>query len=162
MKLASTGGIFTFEIWDISGNEMFHNLANIYFRDADAIFLIFDCTKKESMRSLRENWVQEIKEKAPETVQLLVLGNKSDLNEEEGQVSTKELSEFANQCGARYKFVSAKTAENLSDVFQKLGDRLRKQPANMNDAHNNSFRLSKGAKRRSSKSKGGRCTCRIF
>eukprot|EP00349_Pseudokeronopsis_sp_Brazil_P006151 CAMPEP_0202959080 /NCGR_PEP_ID=MMETSP1396-20130829/3362_1 /ASSEMBLY_ACC=CAM_ASM_000872 /TAXON_ID= /ORGANISM="Pseudokeronopsis sp., Strain Brazil" /LENGTH=160 /DNA_ID=CAMNT_0049677499 /DNA_START=72 /DNA_END=553 /DNA_ORIENTATION=- len=117
MKLASTGGIFTFEIWDISGNEMFHNLANVYFRDADAIFLIFDCTKKESMRSLRENWVQEIKEKAPESVQLLVLGNKSDLNEEEGQVSTKELSEFASQCGARYKFVSAKTAENLSDVF---------------------------------------------
>jgi len=48
------------QIWDIPGADKFRTLTSIYFRDADAAILVYDCTSKESFNSLKENWLREL------------------------------------------------------------------------------------------------------
>ncbi len=48
------------QIWDIPGAEKFRTLSSIYFRDADAAILVYDCTNKDSFNSLKVNWLREL------------------------------------------------------------------------------------------------------
>ena len=55
----------------------------MYYRDTDGAILVFDVTDKESFINLKETWFKELKEKAPENVQICFVGNKADLTEKE-------------------------------------------------------------------------------
>lgn len=48
------------QIWDIPGADKFRTLSSIYFRDADAAILVYDCTNKESFDNLKANWLREL------------------------------------------------------------------------------------------------------
>ena len=49
-----------------------------FYRDADALLLVFDITNRLSFENIR-NWLAQVKEFAKENVQLMLVGNKSDL-----------------------------------------------------------------------------------
>ena len=51
----------------------------MYFRDADACILVYDVTERATFDSIKENWIKDLSEKAPENIILSILGNKSDL-----------------------------------------------------------------------------------
>jgi Ras-related protein Rab-1A len=51
----------------------------MYYRDADGVVLVFDLTEKESFDNLKNLWIKEVYEKAPENIQIALVGNKSDL-----------------------------------------------------------------------------------
>lgn len=61
----------------------------MYFRDADGVILVFDVTDRESFENLKNVWIKDIYEKAPENIQIAIVGNKCDLEEFE-KVSFKE------------------------------------------------------------------------
>ena len=73
----------TLEIWDVSGQDKFRSLTNMYYRDADAAILVYDITDKESFDNLKNYWLKELEDKAPENIQLAVVGNKSELTDKE-------------------------------------------------------------------------------
>ena len=50
---------------------------------------------------------------------MILVGNKIDL---ERSVERKEGEELANRLGCQYMETSAKTGENIKDVFQKLAE----------------------------------------
>jgi len=37
------------EIWDVSGQDKFRSLTNMYFRDADAAILVYDVTDRNNL-----------------------------------------------------------------------------------------------------------------
>ena len=55
----------------------------MYYRDADGAILVFDVTDKESFENIKNVWIKDIEEKAPENIQLALVGNKSDLTDKE-------------------------------------------------------------------------------
>ena len=55
----------------------------MYYRDADAAILVYDITDKESFDNLKNYWLKELEDKAPENIQLAVVGNKSELTDKE-------------------------------------------------------------------------------
>ncbi len=55
----------------------------MYFRDADGAVLVFDVTDRESFENLKNYWIKDIQEKAPENIQIAIVGNKSDLTDKE-------------------------------------------------------------------------------
>ena len=59
----------------------------MYFRDADGAILVFDVTSKDSFESISKVWLKEVREKAPQNIQIAIVGNKSDLT---GPLSEKE------------------------------------------------------------------------
>lgn len=70
-------------MWDVSGQEKFRSLTNMYFRDTDGTIIVFDVTDRESFENLKNVWVKEVKERAPENVQIAFVGNKADLTGKE-------------------------------------------------------------------------------
>lgn len=50
----------------------------MYYRDADGAILVFDVTDKESFNNLKNLWIKDVEEKAPENIQIAIVGNKSD------------------------------------------------------------------------------------
>ena len=104
-----------FEIWDVSGQDKFRSLTNMYYRDADAAILVYDISDKQSFENLKNLWLEDVIEKAPENVQIVILGNKNDLGAE--RVTFKEVQEVALQNRALMKIVSAKKNQGLAEIF---------------------------------------------
>jgi GTPase SAR1 family protein len=40
----------------------------MYFRDADAAILVYDITDKESFDNIKNVWIKDVQEKAPENI----------------------------------------------------------------------------------------------
>ncbi|KAJ1636299.1 ras family-domain-containing protein, partial [Pavlovales sp. CCMP2436] len=69
------------QIWDTAGQERFRTITQAYYRGAMGIFLIYDVTKVKTWENIR-NWVANIEANAPQTVNKVLIGNKSDLASE--------------------------------------------------------------------------------
>ena len=72
----------TFYMWDLSGQPRFKTLSGMYFRDTDGIVLVYDITNQASFDNLT-SWMEEIEEKAPSGISMIILGNKKDLAAQE-------------------------------------------------------------------------------
>ena len=50
-----------FEIWDTAGQKQFRSLAKIFYKNAGAVIMVYDITKKSSFNALKDYWITEIK-----------------------------------------------------------------------------------------------------
>ena len=128
MWLGPNGDQFTLQIWDTAGQERFHRITKTYYRGADAIYLTFDCTSRETLDNL-EYWVRNIKTNASNSVEVLLAANKVDLREgatEEEQQNIDDIVERGRQMaevyGILYYPTSAKTGEGVEDSFKNLAE----------------------------------------
>lgn len=114
------------QIWDTAGQEQFHTITKSYFRGADGILLCFDVTSKQTLDKTSA-WMESIRESASEKVNIILVGNKCDL--ENRQVTYEQGQEMADEFGIRYYETSAKTGENVTEVFETLAKEvmLRKE-----------------------------------
>ena len=69
------------QIWDTAGQERYRTITNAYYKGADGIIIVFDMTSKESFANV-ESWLQEVEKHSGDDVNIMVLANKSDLDEE--------------------------------------------------------------------------------
>ncbi|KIH68851.1 Ras family protein, partial [Ancylostoma duodenale] len=68
----------SFQIWDTAGQERFRSVTAAYYRDADALLLVFDVSNRASFENVR-SWLAQIREYGKESVQITLVGNKCDL-----------------------------------------------------------------------------------
>ncbi|KAG8943825.1 hypothetical protein FRC03_002310 [Tulasnella sp. 419] len=74
----------TLQIWDTAGQERFSSLSTAFFRGADAVILVFDVNKPETLIGLRR-WWDEFRDRVPiadgdeAKYCVVVVGNKCDL-----------------------------------------------------------------------------------
>ena len=106
------------QIWDTAGQERFHSITNNFFRNADGILFVYDITNKKSFEGIK-NWIQEAEEEVGEDFQKILIGNKSDL-EEERTVPLKILEEFCLEKKINFLETSAKNNVNLKEAFNKI------------------------------------------
>ena len=71
-------------IFDTSGNQVFYEVRNEFYKDTQGVLLVFDISNKGSFDSLAK-WLQELKrhlesEDMMERIVVVVCGNKSDLS----------------------------------------------------------------------------------
>jgi small GTP-binding protein len=66
------------QVWDTAGQEQFHKITTSYYKGAHGIMLVYDVSDRKSVESV-EYWVKNIKSHASDSVQLALLGNKTDL-----------------------------------------------------------------------------------
>ncbi|CAK5094780.1 unnamed protein product [Meloidogyne enterolobii] len=94
----STVGI-DYRVWDTAGQERFRSLTASYYRDADALLLIYDVTNRASFEHIRD-WLAQVKEYAKDEVALTLVGNKVDLGHQrkvradEGRQLAKVIGRF--------------------------------------------------------------------
>ena len=80
--------------------------------------LVFDISNEESFENITE-WTEQINEKAEKDVQRILIGNKSDLDEER-EVPFDVAKQLATEYGLEYVETSAKSGLNVDSAFEKL------------------------------------------
>jgi small GTP-binding protein len=108
---------FRLQVWDTAGQETFRSMTRIYYKNSSCAFIVYDITEKESFNHV-ESWINECKKIAPETVLLVLIGNKSDLNESR-EVSYEEGLKFAEKNKMLFFETSAKNGVNIENIFKK-------------------------------------------
>ncbi|CAD5210838.1 unnamed protein product [Bursaphelenchus okinawaensis] len=105
-------------VWDTAGQEKFHALGPIYYRDSNGALLVYDITDEKSFKRV-QNWVLELNRMLGQNCVLYIVGNKLDL-ESRRQVEPEEAQAYAESVGATWGEVSAKDNINLDETFHKL------------------------------------------
>ncbi|XP_010872357.2 ras-related protein Rab-37 isoform X2 [Esox lucius] len=118
------------QIWDTAGQERFRSVTHAYYRDAQALLLLYDITSKSSFDNIRA-WLTEIHEYAQKDVVIMLLGNKSDMVAER-VIKREEGEKLAKEYGVPFMETSAKTGVNVELAFlavaKDLKHRAAKQP----------------------------------
>jgi len=89
-----------------------------YYRGAAACVLVYDITSRDSYSHLN-TWLNDARALATTQLMVVLVGNKSDLQEAR-QVSYQEASNYAQENDLVFMETSAKTGENVDDVFDKI------------------------------------------
>jgi Ras-related protein Rab-8A len=130
MKVVDTGtSRLKMQIWDTAGQERFDTLTSGFFKGSDGIVVVYSVTDRHSFERVNK-WVNEIHTHAPETVKVMLVGNKIDL-EGERVIAREEGAALAEKHDLLFEETSAKTGENVPQIFSEIGrtieDRTRLQ-----------------------------------
>ena len=137
--------------YDTAGQERYNSINLTLLRKADGVILVYDITSQESFRKI-DFWIQELHNKSRESKVLMLVGNKTDLDNER-EVSFQQGEKKANEIGCPFMETSAKTNHNIKECFEKASRILYlKKSEEDGDGNVCSFMLD------SQKKKGGCCS----
>ncbi|XP_068610452.1 ras-related protein Rab-26-like [Brachionichthys hirsutus] len=110
------------QIWDTAGQERFRSVTHAYYRDADALLLLYDVTNKASFDNIRA-WLTEIHEYAQQDVVVMLLGNKADSTHDR-VVRREEGENLAKEFGVPFMETSARSGLNVELAFTAVAKEL--------------------------------------
>ncbi|GIY06721.1 hypothetical protein CDAR_578161 [Caerostris darwini] len=128
------------QLWDTAGQERFRSITKTYFRKADGVMLLYDCTCEQSFLNVRQ-WVEDIDvacfynmmadkpstdtKSSNQRIPLMIVANKIDLREmaiKTGTtcVTTEEGERLAKDCDTTFMEGSAKDGSNVLHALANL------------------------------------------
>lgn len=66
------------QIWDTAGQENFRSITRSYYRSAIGALLVYDITRRDTFTHVK-NWLEEVKVNGNPHMEILLVGNKNDL-----------------------------------------------------------------------------------
>jgi small GTP-binding protein len=108
-----------FQIWDTAGQEKYMSINKNLFQRVQGIILMYDITREDTFNNLSK-WMEHIKENA-NGIPLILIGNKSDLNNER-KVNEEDGKAFAKNNKIIFLEASAKIGTNVEESFMKLSE----------------------------------------
>ena len=108
-------------VWDTAGQERYRSISSSYYRNSDGIILVFDMTSSESLIQM-ERWVEHLEEQLSPRTKVFIVGNKMD---EVSYTSVGRIREFARSKGCGYKEVSAKTGDQVQELFFEVAQSIK-------------------------------------
>jgi len=112
--------IVKFDIWDTCGSEKYNTLNAFYYRNSDAVILMYDISNKASYDDL-EMWRQQVQYNIEDHRDLFfaIVGGKYDLIDSR-QVKYEKAKSFAEQNQYLFMETSAKTGRNVRELFNAM------------------------------------------
>lgn len=136
------------DILDTAGQEEYSAMRDQYMRTGEGFLLVYAITSRSSFDEISTFREQILRVKDKESVPMVLVGNKADL-EEERQVTVQE----GTDCGRHFKSpvleTSAKTRMNVEECFYQLVREIRKDRVESGPTD------KKGGKKPAPKTKGG-------
>ncbi|KAL1875132.1 hypothetical protein VTK73DRAFT_10269 [Phialemonium thermophilum] len=118
------------EILDTAGTDQFVAMRDLYMKTGQGFLLVFSITSKSSLDELASLREEIIRIKDDETVPIVLVGNKSDLEDQRVVERAKAFS-ISQRWEAPYYETSARTRTNVDEVFIDLcRQMLRRDDAN--------------------------------
>ena len=111
------------QIWDTAGQERFRTITKTYYKGAHGIILTYDVTDQTSFKNIR-NWIKQIEANAQTNVCKVLVGNKCD--KPDRVVTEEEGKKLADDFSMSFFETSAKTNQNVNEVFQFLTQEILK------------------------------------
>lgn len=116
------------DILDTAGQEEYLAMREQYMRTGEGFLLVYAINSKNSLDELQVFYEQIQRVKDSDTVPVIVVGNKSDL-ESERQVSYEEGMAFARSLNCPFYETSAKQRINVEEAFYGLVRSINQQNA---------------------------------
>ena len=113
------GKEYTLDIWDTAGQEKYRSIGKMFYKNAYIVLFVYDITNKKSFIDLKTVWYDELIKTGEKKTVMAVVGNKSDMFLKE-EVDENEAREWANEIGAIFGLVSAKTGNCINCLFKDI------------------------------------------
>lgn len=117
-KMEINGKEVKAQIWDTAGQERFRAVTSAYYRGAVGALLVYDITRHQTFESIGR-WLNELHTHSDMNVVTILVGNKSDLNDER-EVTTAEGKALAKTEGMFFIETSALDSSNVTIAFEKV------------------------------------------
>ncbi|KAJ5134151.1 hypothetical protein N7448_000826 [Penicillium atrosanguineum] len=108
------------EILDTAGTEQFTAMRELYMKQGQGFLLVFSITSASSLNELSELREQIIRIKDDEKVPLVIVGNKSDLEDDRAVPRARAFGLSQSWGNAPYYETSARRRANVNEVFVDL------------------------------------------
>ena len=145
---------YQISFFDTAGQEKFNSIASNSIKRANGILLMYDITKKQSYNRITE-WMKSIMEYKDKDFPIIIVGNKSDL-EEEREVTEeegKQLLNMYNDYNLDFKETSVKNNKNVEEAALALINKIIDKQKEKLKANADKVELNKPIK----KGKKGKC-----
>ncbi len=120
--------IYRIQIWDTAGQENFRSIARAYYKNSVCACIVYDITNRSSFEDI-QIWIDDCTKQTAKSVLLVLVGNKSDLNDIR-EVSYEEGKAFAKSHNMLFFESSAKTGDNINEIFTKSVTQISKNIIN--------------------------------
>ena len=135
------------QLWDTAGQERYKAITNAFYKGSKGAFVVYDITRKSSFLNI-DKWIGELKTNGSEDILIILVGNKSDL-EDKREVSTEDGEKKAKQYGIAFCETSALQGKNIEYAFNTLIDEIildidNAKEKEMKNNKNNNKKKSKG------------------
>jgi GTPase SAR1 family protein len=111
------------QLWDTAGQERFRSLTSNFFGRADGFVLTYDISNRPSFDHVI-GWMRDIKTRAPPDCDIVLCGNKSDLDNDR-VVTLDEGKQLAEEYGVQFFETSALTGHNVEKMFTALATTIK-------------------------------------
>lgn len=112
------------EIWDTAGQERYDSLLPMYYRGASVVLLIYDVGNRESFENAVRKF-EKVSEISPPPLVVLVANKVDSISR---CVGTEEGAAFAAEHGMLFREVSAKTGQQVAELFEDIGRKVLERP----------------------------------
>ena len=106
------------QIWDTAGQERYKAITNAYFKGAKGALVVYDITRKVTFNSV-DKWIADLRASADKKVNIILIGNKSDL-ENNREVTKDEGLEKSKALGVAFMETSASNGDNIDKAFDVM------------------------------------------
>ena len=103
------------QIWDTAGQEKYKAITAAYYKGSKGALVVYDITRKDTFANV-ERWVNDLKATGDPKITIILLGNKSDLDDKR-QVSKEQGEEKAKSFGCAFLETSAFSGDNIDKAF---------------------------------------------
>ena len=110
------------QIWDTAGQERYKSITSAYYKGAKGAFVVYDISRKSTFDNV-DKWINELKNNGSEDVFILLVGNKSDLNDQR-EISEEEVKKKAEVYNIAFCETSALKGNNIEFAFESLIDKI--------------------------------------
>ena len=119
------------QIWDTAGMERYRSITNAYYKGAKGVIVLYDICRKKSFENV-DKWIDDFKSKADDDAVIILIGNKSDLDDKR-EVSKEEGESKAQMNKFAFMETSAKDNNNVQKAFETLFGEIVKIYKNKNN-----------------------------
>jgi len=106
------------QIWDTAGQEKYKAITGAYYKGSKGALVVYDITQKKSFENI-EKWVNDLKVAGDPKITIILIGNKSDL-EDKRQVLKDQGEEKARSFGCAFLETSAYSGDNIEKAFNLM------------------------------------------
>ena len=140
-------------IWDSSGQERFRSIVLNNLKNVEGIILVFDVTNRKSFENIDE-WLRLIKENIEQNPDIILFGNKADVEKEKWKVTKEEIKQYLKKMKLDYFEISTKINQGINEglfyltnnLYDKLEEKRKRYVVYQNlkvDNNNNKIILKK-------------------
>ena len=123
--IKKNGKVIKLQIWDTAGQERYKSITSAYYKGARGAFVVYDISRKTTYDNI-DKWIGELKTNGSEDVLIMLVGNKSDL-EEKREVNTEEVEKKAQEQKLAFCETSALNGKNVEYAFENLINEILKK-----------------------------------